>query len=87
MEILRIPGYTEEEKLNIAKRYLLKKEKDAHGLTDENIVINDAAIRSIIRRYTKESGVRNLEREIATVCRKVAKEIAEKGKDKKIAVS
>ncbi len=87
MEILRIPGYTEEEKLNIAKKYLIKKEKEAHGLSDDNIDINDGALRMIIRRYTKESGVRNLERELATVCRKVAREIAERGKDKKILVS
>lgn len=87
MEILRIPGYTEEEKLHIALKYLIKKQKEAHGLTDANIDISDAVIRTIIRRYTKESGVRNLEREIATVCRKVAKEIAEKGKDKKIRVT
>ncbi len=87
MEILRIPGYTEDEKLNISKKYLLKKEKEAHGLSDENIDINDSAIKSIIRRYTKESGVRNLEREIATICRKAAKEIAEKGKDKQIRVT
>jgi ATP-dependent Lon protease len=84
MEILRIPGYTEDEKLHIAKNYLIKKQKEAHGLTDDNIEISDPVVRAIIRRYTKESGVRNLEREIATVCRKVAKEIAEKGKDKKI---
>lgn len=87
MEILRIPGYTEEEKLNIAKKYLIKKEKEAHGLSDDNIDINDGALRMIIRRYTKESGVRNLERELATVCRKVAREIAERGKDKKIVIS
>ncbi len=87
MEILRIPGYTEEEKLHIAKNYLIKKQKEAHGLTDEQIDISDSVTRSIIRRYTKEAGVRNLEREMATVCRKAAKEIAEKGKDKKVRVS
>ncbi|MBL7685794.1 MAG: endopeptidase La [Deltaproteobacteria bacterium] len=87
MEILRVPGYTEEEKLNIAKRYLLKKEKDAHGLTDENIDISDSAILGVIQRYTKESGVRNLERELATICRKVAREIAKIGRDKKVRVS
>jgi ATP-dependent Lon protease len=87
MEILRIPGYTEDEKLHIAKKYLVKKQKEAHGLTDENIEISDPVIKSIIRHYTKEAGVRNLEREIASVCRKVAKEIAKKGRDKKIRIS
>ncbi len=87
MEVIRIPGYTEEEKLHIAERYLLKKEMEAHGLTNENIELPEQALRMIIRRYTKEAGVRNLEREIATVCRKVAKEIALKGRDKKIRVT
>ncbi|MBF0491683.1 MAG: endopeptidase La [Deltaproteobacteria bacterium] len=87
MEILRIPGYTEDEKLNIAKKYLIKKQKETHGLNDENIEITDAAVRTIIRRYTKESGVRNLEREMASLCRKVAKEIATKGRDKKVRVA
>ncbi len=87
MEILRIPGYTEDEKLHISQRYLIKKQKETHGLSDENIEFSDAVIKSIIRHYTKEAGVRNLEREIATICRKVAKEIASKGKDKKIRIT
>ncbi len=87
MEVIRIPGYTEEEKLHIAERYLMKKEMEAHGVTKDNIDIPELAIRSIIRRYTKEAGVRNLEREIATVCRKVAKEVALKGRDKKVRVN
>ncbi len=87
MEVIRIPGYTEEEKLNISERYLLKKEMEAHGLTKDNIEVSEVVLRMIIRRYTKEAGVRNLEREIATICRKVAKEVALKGRDKKIRVT
>src|SRR3989338_1062202 len=87
MEIIRLAGYTEEEKLHIAKKYLVRKELEAHGLTSDNLEMSDAILRSVIRYYTKEAGVRNLEREIATVCRKAAREIAEKGKDKKIRCS
>lgn len=87
MEVIRLPGYTEEEKLNIAKKYLLPKEMEAHGLTDKNIEVPEASIRTVVRRYTKEAGVRNLEREMATICRKVAKEIATKGRDKKVRVT
>ncbi len=87
MEVIHIPGYTEEEKINIAQKYLVKKQIQEHGLTDKNIEIPAAAIKNIIRHYTKESGVRNLERELATVCRKVAREVAEKGKDKKVRIN
>ncbi len=87
MEIIRIAGYTELEKLHIAQKYLVKKKTEEHGLTLENVEITEGVIKSMIRHYTREAGVRNLEREIATVCRKVAKEIAEKGKDKKIRVT
>ena len=75
MEIIRIPGYTEIEKLNIAKKYLVRKQREANGLEERHIEFSDNAILAIIRHYTKESGVRNLEREIATVCRKVAVEV------------
>ncbi|KRG66572.1 DNA-binding protein [Stenotrophomonas terrae] len=76
MEVIRIPGYTEDEKLNIAMRYLLSKQLKANGLKVEELAIEEDAIRDIVRYYTRESGVRNLEREIAKICRKVVKEIA-----------
>jgi ATP-dependent Lon protease len=75
MEILRLAGYTELEKLEIAKQYLLKKQLEGTGLTPEQISFNDDALRDIIRYYTRESGVRNLEREIGNVCRKVARKV------------
>ncbi|MGH6941624.1 endopeptidase La, partial [Hypericibacter sp.] len=76
MEVIRIPGYTEDEKLNIAERYLIPKQLKANGLKPEELKIAESAIRDIVRYYTRESGVRNLEREIAKICRKVVKEIA-----------
>jgi ATP-dependent Lon protease len=76
MEVIRIPGYTEEEKLNIALRYLLPKQLKASGLKDGELVITRDAIRDIVRYYSRESGVRSLERELAKICRKVIKEIA-----------
>ena len=79
MEVIRIPGYTEEEKLNIAERYLIPKQLKANGLKPEELKIAEDAIRDIVRYYTRESGVRNLEREIAKICRKVVKEIALQG--------
>ncbi|MGM0594355.1 MAG: endopeptidase La [Pseudomonadota bacterium] len=83
MEVIRIPGYTEDEKLNIAKRYLLPKEQKANGIGEEELKITDEAILGIIRHYTREAGVRSLQREIAKVCRKVVKELLLKGHDKK----
>jgi len=77
MEIITLSGYTELEKLQIAKRYLLKKQRTNNGLRDSQVQISDQAIRSIINDYTREAGVRNLEREIGTVFRKVARKIAE----------
>jgi ATP-dependent Lon protease len=74
MEVIRIPGYTEDEKLNIARNYLKPKQVKANGLRNGEISISDSVIRDIIRYYTRESGVRNLERELAKICRKVVKQ-------------
>jgi ATP-dependent Lon protease len=76
MEVIRLPGYTEEEKLNIAERYLLPKQLKANGLKEAELKVSEDAVRDIVRYYTRESGVRNLEREISKICRKVVKEIA-----------
>lgn len=86
MEIIRLSGYTELEKLNIAKQFLVRKQIDQNGLESENISFTDNAILTIIRTYTREAGVRNLEREISSICRKVAKKVVMQGKDTKIAV-
>ena len=75
MEVVEVPGYTEEEKVKIAQRYLIPKKIKEHGLKKENIRISEKAIRDLINYYTRESGVRNLEREIANLCRKVARKI------------
>ena len=77
MEVLNIPGYTEEEKLMIAKSHIIPKQIEEHGLTNENLSFSDDALRAIIRDYTREAGLRNLEREIATICRGVATDVAE----------
>jgi ATP-dependent Lon protease len=77
LEVLEIPGYTREEKLNIAKQFLIKKQVEEHGLTDERLVFEDSAIGEIIDSYTREAGVRNLEREAANVIRAVAVLVAE----------
>lgn len=75
MEVIRIPGYTEDEKLNIAQKYLLPKQIKANGLKPEELSIAEEAVRDIVRYYTRESGVRNLEREVSKICRKVVKEL------------
>lgn len=79
MEVLRLHGYTEPEKLEIARQYLLKKQLEQAGLTTENIKFEDDALRGIIRYYTREAGVRNLEREIGNVCRKIARSVVREG--------
>ncbi len=77
MEIIRLHGYTEIEKLEIARQYLVKKQREGTGLTEEQIVFEDSALKGIIRYYTREAGVRNLEREIGNVCRKVARKVVQ----------
>jgi ATP-dependent Lon protease len=79
MEVLRLHGYTELEKMEIAKQYLVRKQRQATGLSETNIVFTDEAITEIIRSYTREAGVRNLEREIGNVCRKVARKVVKEG--------
>ena len=86
MEIIRIAGYTELEKLSIAKKYLIEKQKEANGLTAENLDFTDNALLGVIRHYTKEAGVRNLEREIASICRKVAVEVVRKDRNAHIQI-
>ncbi|MCT4605937.1 MAG: endopeptidase La [Marinisporobacter sp.] len=78
MEVIEVSGYTEEEKLKIAQKYLLPKQKKEHGLKEKNIQISEQTLQDVISYYTRESGVRNLERQIATLCRKGAKKIVEK---------
>src|SRR5699024_6746492 len=79
MEVIRIPGYTEDEKLAIARRYLLPKQLKANGLAEDELSVSEGAIRDIVRYYTREAGVRSLERELARICRKVVKELALSG--------
>jgi ATP-dependent Lon protease len=83
MEILRLHGYTEAEKLEIARQYLVKKQREGTGLSEAQIVFTDGALESIIRGYTREAGVRNLEREIGNVCRKVARRVVTNGPEHK----
>jgi ATP-dependent Lon protease len=78
MEVLQLPGYTEDEKVMIATRYLVPKQRRANGLTPEDIEISDDALHEVVRSYTREAGVRSLERQVATLCRKVAREISER---------
>jgi len=87
MEVIRLPGYTEDEKANIAMRYLLPKQVKSNGLKESELSVSEAAIRDVIRFYTRESGVRNLEREISKICRKVVKEILLHEKGKKVSVT
>src|SRR5205085_483282 len=83
MDVIQLSGYTEEEKLGIAKRYLVPKQLEAHGLTKRQLVLPDAVLRTVIREYTREAGVRGVERRIADLCRKAATQIA-KGQAEKL---
>jgi ATP-dependent Lon protease len=83
MEVIRLPGYTEDEKMNIARRYLVPKQMKQNGLKDEELKVNEAALCDIVRYYTREAGVRNLEREVAKICRKAVKEMLLNKKDQK----
>lgn len=86
MEVIRLPGYTENEKINIATKYLIPKQLEATGLKIDEIKITESAVREIIRHYTREAGVRSLERAIAKICRKVVKEIILKPRKKRISI-
>lgn len=83
MEVIQVPGYTEEEKVKIAQRYLIPKKLREHGLEEDSLTISEEGIREVINHYTRESGVRSLEREIANVCRKAARQVVEGKKGKK----
>jgi ATP-dependent Lon protease len=88
MEVIRLPGYTEDEKMNIAKKYLLPKQMKNNGLKDGELKVGEDALLDIIRYYTREAGVRSLEREVAKICRKVVKELlTSKGKTKSVTVT
>jgi len=88
MEVIRLSGYTEDEKVSIAENYLVPKQMKNNGLKENELVIRESAVRDIVRYYTREAGVRNLEREIAKVCRKVVKDVLMTGKgDKKVTVT
>jgi ATP-dependent Lon protease len=87
MEVLRLHGYTEQEKVEIAKQFLVKKQMLAAGLSEKNIKFTDDAIRNLIRSYTREAGVRNLEREIGNVCRKIARKVVKEGENYTITIT
>ncbi len=87
LEVIGFPGYTEEEKFHIAKKFLIPKQTSAHGLSGEKVAISDASVREIIARYTREAGVRELEREIAAIFRKVAKKFASRDNQKKVKIT
>ena len=87
MEVIRLPGYTEDEKLNIAMRYLIPKQLKENGLKENELQISRSAVRDIIQHYTREAGVRNLEREISKICRKVVKSLLLKPRDTRVSVT
>jgi ATP-dependent Lon protease len=87
MEVLRLPGYTEQEKMQIAKRFLVRKQREATGIAEENVTFTDEGLLHLIRHYTHEAGVRNLEREIANISRKVARKLVAEGKSATVDVT
>jgi ATP-dependent Lon protease len=87
MEVLRLHGYTEAEKVEIAKQFLVKKQMEAAGLNPKNIKFTDEAITTLIRSYTREAGVRNLEREIGNVCRKIARKVVKEGENYSVTIT
>ena len=87
MEVLRLSGYTDKEKLEIAKRFLVKKQRKETGLEDANLAFADEALTHIIESYTREAGVRNLEREIANICRKVARRVVKEGRKANVSIA
>ncbi len=87
MEVIRLPGYTEYEKYQIAKKFLIPKQTEANGLSGTDVGFSKGAVMAIIRHYTREAGVRNLEREIASICRKVARTVMREGKEKAIRIT
>ena len=87
MEVIRLSGYTEDEKIHIAEHHLLRKTMENNGLKAEELVVAESALRDMVRYYTREAGVRSLEREISKICRKVVKELVSGGKERKITVS
>ena len=86
MEILRLSGYTEPEKMEIAKRFLVRKQRQQNGLKESNLTLTDEALTSVVRHYTREAGVRNLEREIANICRKIARKVTQEDKNIQVTV-
>jgi ATP-dependent Lon protease len=86
MEVIRLAGYTDLEKLSIARRYLIPKQKEANGLEGISVEIREDALKALVHRYTKESGVRSLERELASICRKIAKDVLKSGPEKRYLV-
>ena len=87
LEVLRLPGYTEQEKVEIAIRHLVRKQIEAHGLSPKNLEFSREALEQMIRRYTREAGVRNCEREISSICRKVARKVVVDGRDFSAAIT
>ena len=87
MEVLRLPGYTEQEKMQIAKRFLVRKQREATGIAEENVTFTDEGLLHLIRHYTHEAGVRNLEREIANISRKIARKLVAEGKSATVDVT